>query len=393
MRQFLTKLKIKVAKYPIIESFEGNYCSNNIGILLKNKSKSNALIVTEKEVMKKEQSDRLIKILRLNKIDYIIHNGVSQLTDIKSIDEGYKIYKEHKCDCIIGLGGDSSIDCAKIIGARLVNKKTVKRMKGVFKIKKEIPFLVAIPIIPESGAESDITAHIIDEKTKESFYIFDSNILPRAVFLDPLLIGDIASTKSAIGIMNALAKAIEAFIGNNNHYYSEGYALKSIEIIFRLGEKYILDDNNIELSREILLASNYAGRAASRTTRGYSHVIAYNLSLLYGIRYDKALAITLPHLMEEVKDKSYKRLALIAKNTNISYKVAGDKELADLVIDYIRELNYKLEIPEYVPVLRKRDILYLAEKIEKESNPELLVSKVLFRNDFVRILENMLGVE
>jgi len=358
--------------------------------MLKNNCKK-PLVVTDKMLIKMNIIDGLIESMRANKVDYVVFNGVQPNPTIDNIEAGVNFYMDNKCDSVIAFGGGSSIDCAKIIAAKITNKKDVYSMKGLFKIRKKLPYLVAIPTTAGTGSEATIAAVITNEKTFEKFAINDTKLIPSAYCLDPELLADLPKGLTASTGMDALTHAIEAYIGWNGTSSTDKYAVEAVKIIFDSLQKSYEDGKNLVLRQEMLLASNYAGRAFTRASIGYVHAIAHNLGGLYNLPHGLANAIVLPYILEVSKGKAYKKMARLARETGIVENTLSDKEQADVFIGQIRHMNMLMGIPQHVPEIRERDIPYLAERIEKEGNPAYPVPRILNKKDFEIILNRIRG--
>ncbi len=391
IRHLAFKVIIRILRFPEPEIISGKSQSSNVYMLMLKNNCKKPLIVTDKMLIKMNIIDGLIESLRANKIDYVIFNGVQPNPTINNIEEGVKFYRDNKCDSVIAFGGGSSIDCAKIIAARITNNKDVYSMKGLFKIRRKLPYLVAVPTTAGTGSEVTVAAVITNENTHEKFAINDTKLIPSAYCLDPELLTGLPKGLTASTGMDALTHAIEAYIGWNGTSYTDKYAVDAVKIIFDSLQKSYEDGKNLVLRQEMLLASNYAGRAFTRASIGYVHAIAHNLGGLYDLPHGLANAIVLPYILEASKGKAYKKLARLARETGIVENTLSDKEQADVFIGRIRHMNRNLSIPQGIPEIRERDIPYLAERIEKEGNPAYPVPKIFYKKDFEEILRTIRG--
>ncbi|HBH13236.1 MAG: Uncharacterized protein XD91_0284 [Clostridiales bacterium 38_11] len=391
IRHLTFKLIVRILRFPEPDILSGKGQSSSVyKLMLKNNCKK-PLVVTDKMLIKMNIIDGLIESMRANKVDYVVFNGVQPNPTIDNIEAGVNFYMDNKCDSVIAFGGGSSIDCAKIIAAKITNKKDVYSMKGLFKIRKKLPYLVAIPTTAGTGSEATIAAVITNEKTFEKFAINDTKLIPSAYCLDPELLADLPKGLTASTGMDALTHAIEAYIGWNGTSSTDKYAVEAVKIIFDSLQKSYEDGKNLVLRQEMLLASNYAGRAFTRASIGYVHAIAHNLGGLYNLPHGLANAIVLPYILEVSKGKAYKKMARLARETGIVENTLSDKEQADVFIGQIRHMNMLMGIPQHVPEIRERDIPYLAERIEKEGNPAYPVPRILNKKDFEIILNRIRG--
>ena len=103
-----------------------------------------------------------------------------------NVSEAVALYLEEDCDCIIGFGGGSSMDCAKATGARIVKpKQSLAKMKGILKVHKKLPLLMAVPTTAGTGSETTLAAVITDAQTRHKYPINDFCLIPRYAVLDP----------------------------------------------------------------------------------------------------------------------------------------------------------------------------------------------------------------
>lgn len=391
-RHLIFKEIIKLIKFPEPAEFIEPGCSKKAyEFLFKNNCKK-TLIVTDKSLIKLNIIDGLIESLRDNEIDYLIYNGVNPNPTIENVEEGIKVYNENKCDSIIAFGGGSSIDCAKIIAAKISNNKEIYDMKGLFKLRSKLPLLIAIPTTAGTGSEVTVAAVITNVPSHEKFVINDTKLIPRAFFLDAELLLGLPKDLTASTGMDALTHAVEAFIGWHGTQYTDEYSLKAIKIINDSLEKSYADGNDLNLRNEMLKASNYAGKAFTRASIGYVHAVAHNLGGLYGTPHGLTNAIVLPYILEASKDKASKKIAEISIYIGLGDSNDSEEMLTDKFIDRVREMNFNMRIPEHMDKLRKRDIPYLAQLIEKEGNPGYPVPKILKCKDFEKILNLLLTV-
>lgn len=391
IRHMAFKVIVRILPFPEPEALLGKGQTSSIyKLLLKNNCKK-PLIVTDKMLIKMKIIDGLIESLRDNKIDYVVFNGVQPNPTIGNIEEGVKFYRDNKCDSVIAFGGGSSIDCAKIIAAKITNRKEIYRMKGLFKIRRKLPYLVAVPTTAGTGSEVTVAAVITNENSHEKFAINDTKLIPSAYCLDPELLSGLPKGLTASTGMDALTHAIEAFIGWNGTSYTDKCAVDAVKLIFDHLQRSYEDGQSLVLRQEMLLASNNAGRAFTRASIGYVHAIAHNLGGLYNLPHGLANAIVLPYILEASKGKAYKKLAKLARETGIVENTLSEREQADVFIGRIRHMNMLMGIPQIIPEIRERDIPYLAERIEKEGNPSYPVPKILYQKDFEEILRTIRG--
>ncbi|MCD8204115.1 MAG: iron-containing alcohol dehydrogenase, partial [Coprobacillus sp.] len=118
----------------------------DVASVLRGKKISSVMIVTDANIHKLGLTSDIESALKENGIKYVVYDKVKPNPTTDNIEEGLLLYKENKCNALIGIGGGSPIDCAKAIGARATNpKKSCNDMAGIMKVRHKIPLLVAVP--------------------------------------------------------------------------------------------------------------------------------------------------------------------------------------------------------------------------------------------------------
>ena len=115
--------------------------------LLAGNGMKKVLIVTDAGITKLGLHENLVKQLKLQGVDHVIYDKTVPNPTFDNVEEAYAVFKNEGCDCLIGLGGGSAMDCAKAVGARAARpNKHISKMMGKFKVFKKIPLLIAIPV-------------------------------------------------------------------------------------------------------------------------------------------------------------------------------------------------------------------------------------------------------
>lgn len=365
--QGIFKLAMPILPYrtPILEK-----SVTAIPKILKDAEINNCLIVTDASIKKLGLTKDLEDCLEKASINFSIYDGTIPNPTISNIEEAKEMYIKNNCEAIIAFGGGSVMDCAKITGARVVKpKQPVQKMKGLLKIRKKLPLLIAIPTTAGTGSETTLAAVITDEKTHHKYPINDFNLIPHYAILDyKNTLGLPPHITSTTG-MDALTHAIEAYIGKSTTKETRNYAEKATKLIVRnLKKAYDNGSNNI--AREnMLLAAYYAGIAFTKSYVGYVHSVAHSLGGKYGVPHGLANAIILPYFLEEYGKKCENKLAKLAKLSQIAKEEDSTKEASQKFIQWIKNTNNYMNIPEKIDSLKEEDIPELAKKASSEANP------------------------
>lgn len=135
------------------------------------------LVVTDKPLMNLGLLDGFLNAVKNNQMEYVVYDGVQPNPTFENIEEGLALYRQSGCDGVAAFGGGSSLDCAKIIAARVTNDKPIEKMKGLFKIGRKLPPYFAIPTTAGTGSEATIAAVITNAANHEKFAINDPKLV------------------------------------------------------------------------------------------------------------------------------------------------------------------------------------------------------------------------
>ena len=365
--------------------------NNEVLQVLANKNIKKVFLATDKTIRNLGLTKSLEEVLTANGLELTIFDDILPNPTISMVENGLRLYNDNNCECIISLGGGSVIDCAKTIGARAVKpNKPVKKMKGLLKICKKLPTLIAIPTTAGTGSETTLTAVITDDKTHHKYPINDFSLIPHYALLDyNLTLGLNKSISSTTG-MDALTHAVEAYIGQSTTKQTRLASIKSIKLIKENLKKVYDNGQNKEARQNMLYASYLAGVAFTKSYVGYNHAIAHSLGGEYGVAHGLANAIILPILLESYGKSVYNKLSKLAKQVGIA-EPTDSKEISSIkFINWIKELNKHFQIPIYIETLKESDIPKLALIASKEANPLYPVPKLMNNLELEKIYQKLL---
>lgn len=360
--------------------------------ILKLHKLSNPLLVTDKSIRGLGLTKELENLLKLNKFSFAVFDETIPNPTIENIESAVNIYKEQNCDSIIAFGGGSVMDCAKIVGARIVRpNKPVSKMKGLLKINKKLPLLIAIPTTAGTGSETTLAAVITNEKTHHKYPINDFSLIPSYAVLDyKNTIGLPPHITSTTG-MDALTHAVEAYIGGSTTKKTRVMAENATRLIVNNIKKAYNEPNNISARKNMLLGAYYAGVAFTISYVGYVHAVAHSLGGKYGVPHGLANAIILPHFLETYGKKIHKKLSHLAKISGIALETDNNEIASNKFIEWIKTTNKDMNIPSYIEQLNENDISELAKVAEKEANPLYPVPVLMDRKELEKMYKKLLN--
>lgn len=339
---------------------------------------THVLIITDGGIMKLGLTRRLEKALKEAGIPYTIYDKTVANPTTVNVREALELYHKEGCDAIIGFGGGSSMDCAKAVGACTVKpNQSLAQMKGILKVHKKLPLLMAVPTTAGTGSETTLAAVITDADTRYKYAINDFPLIPRYAVLDPKVTLSLPPFITATTGMDALTHAVEAYIGNSTTIDTRRDALKAVKLIFENIDIAYEHGDNIQARRNMLHASFYAGCAFTKSYVGYVHAVAHSLGGQYNVPHGLANAILLPLVLREYGSCIDKKLHKLAIAAGLADKNTPDHEAAELFIQAIEEMKERFGIVNIVKEIQETDIPKLAHYADKEANPLYPVPKLM----------------
>ena len=366
-RLFQKSFKLMI---PILPYREPKLLKNYQDLIKLVKDNSNTILVTDKGVSGLGLIDNLKNIFQTNNLNLIVFDEVVANPTTDNVEDAYKVYCENNCDMIIGFGGGSSIDLAKALGVRVVKpKKSLSKLKGVLKVRKKLPTLVAIPTTAGTGSETTLASVIVDSQTRHKYAINDFCLIPKYAILDANLILNLPKQITATTGMDALTHAIEAYIGNSCTKQTKLYALQAVKLIFENLLECYNNPHNFQARENMLNASYKAGLAFTKSYVGYVHAIAHSLGGKYNTAHGFANAIILPCVLRKYGKKIYKKLWELGRYANLFDEKTPKEVGAKIFIEKIEDMNDVMNIGTTIHDIKEEDIPELALIAEKEANP------------------------
>lgn len=368
-RTFQTVFKIALPFLPyrkpkIVDSIK------DIPNVLEKKKCESVLIITDAGIMKLGLMERLENALSKHNIDYYIYDKTVANPTTANVEEALEIYNTNGCQALIGFGGGSSMDCAKAVGIRVARPKaTLAQVKGILKVRKKLPLLIAIPTTAGTGSETTLAAVITDAETRHKYAINDFPLIPRYAVLDSKVTVSLPPSLTATTGMDALTHAVEAYIGNSTTYGTRKDATMAVELIFNNLDMAYNEGSHITARKNMLKAAFYAGCAFTKSYVGYIHAVAHTLGGEYNVPHGFANAVIMPYVLESYGEKIHKKLHKLAIAAGIANKETPSDVAANAFIQAIKDMNERYGIGTTIKGIKEEDIPRLAKLAAKEANP------------------------
>jgi alcohol dehydrogenase class IV len=369
---------------------EGAGSIGKIPGLLREMEVKKPLVVTDPGLVKAGVAGKVTGVLVKAGIGFAQYSGVEPNPSVATVNAIREQYLAEGCDGLIAVGGGSSMDAAKAAGARVCRPgRSVIRMGGLLKVRKDLPPFIAVPTTAGTGSETTIAALITDSETHHKYAIMDLHLVPRYAVLDPELTTGLPAAISAATGMDALTHAVEAYLcWAYNTRESIDFALEAVTAIFANLEKVYKNGKDLKARQAMLLASYKAGFAFTRSGVGNVHAIAHTLGGLYNTPHGLANAVILPVVLEEYGAGVHRKLARLAEAADIGAS-GSDADKARAFIAAIHAMNGRIGIPKGFDFIKDEDIPKMIQWADKESNPLYPVPVIFSRDRFRQVIEKI----
>lgn len=344
--------------------------------LLKKLNVRSVLLVSDAAL--KENRKPLEELLCDQGIHYALYDKTCANPTVWNVEEARELYLKENCEALIAFGGGSSMDCAKGVGARIAYpNKSLDRLKGLLRVLKKIPPLIAIPTTAGTGSEVTITAVITDSEKKHKYTMNSFTLIPSHAILDPKVTYSLPPHLTATTGMDALTHAVEAYIGNSTSKQTRRCSLEAVHLIFKNIEKAYTKGDDYEARKKMLHASYIAGIAFSKSYVGYIHAIAHSLGGQYNIPHGLANAVLMPYVLKDYGISAHKKLHELGIAAGVASENDSHEQGANKFIMAIENLNQKMNIPTKFEGILEEDIPVMARYAAKEANPLYPVPKLM----------------
>lgn len=330
---------------------------------LKRRGLKNVFVCSDPDLIKFGVTAKVTDLLDEAKIAYTIFSDIKANPTIQNVKKGVSAYKKAKADCIVAIGGGSSMDTAKAVGIIIANPKfsDVRSLEGLSPTKNPSVPLLAVPTTAGTAAEVTINYVITDVEKKRKFVCVDPHDIPVVAFVDPDMMSTMPKGLTAFTGMDALTHAIEGYITKGACEITDMFHIKAIALIAKSLRAAVA--NKPEGREGMALAQYIAGMGFSNVGLGVDHSMAHGLSALYDMPHGMACAILLPSVMKynaPATGTKYRDIAIamgvkgVEKMTQAQYRKAA--------CDAVQQLSIDVGIPANLKgVLKKEDIDFLAD--------------------------------
>ena len=242
-------------------------------------------------------AESALAVLRQAGIESQVFSDFGPNPDTDMIERGRVIAAGFRCDSIVGLGGGSSLDCAKGINFVHSCGGSMRDYWGHGKALKPMLPMIGVPTTAGTGSEAQSYCLISDAKTHVKMACGDEKAAFRISILDPELTATAPLSVTAASGYDACSHAVEAFVTTKGNPLSRGFSQQAFEWIEPNLERVLANDATINARSAILLGANLSGMAIEHSMLGAAHACANPLTAHFGITHGIAVSLMLPHVV------------------------------------------------------------------------------------------------
>jgi alcohol dehydrogenase len=270
---------------------------DSLGALAGELGARRALVVSDPGIVAVGHAGRGLDSLRAAGIEAHLFDGVAENPTTDNVDAGVAIARRHEPELLVGLGGGSSMDCAKGINFLYSNGGRVSDYWGVGKATRPMLPMIAVPTTSGTGSETQSFALISDSKTHVKMACGDKKASFRVALLDPTLTVSQPARVTALTGIDAIAHALETYVTTARNPVSLAF---SREAWLLLGENFarvLAEPDNLTARSGMQLGACFAGLAIENSMLGATHALANPLTTRYQIVHGQAIGLMLPHVI------------------------------------------------------------------------------------------------
>ena len=313
--------------------------SRDIAKIIKEIELQRVLVVVDYNLKKMGIVDQMFNNLKKENISFTVFNNIKNEPTITEIDQAINdLNVVSNFDGVIGIGGGSTIDVAKLLAVSGSIKGSIRNYLGINLIEEDGVPTIMVPTTSGTGAEVTPNAIVKDPVEGWKKGVVSSYLIPDKVILDPELTISLPPKITAETGIDAFTHAIECFICNKSNAMSDLFALDSMRLINKYLRRAVRNGSDKEARYYMALGSLYGGIAITNSGTGGVHALAYPLGGKYNISHGLSNSILLADVMEFNAKAVPERFIKVAEVMEIKTTNFPKEKVVKFVVDEIRKL-------------------------------------------------------
>lgn len=312
--------------------------------IIKGMHKSHAFIVSDPQLERMGIVQKCAGLLKENGIESDAFTETEGNPSVETVNRATERFLDSGADCIIALGGGSSMDVAKAVGLLATYGGSITEYEGSGKVPGPIVPLVALPTTAGTGSEVTAFSVITDHSRDYKLSVASNYLLPAYAIVDADLIATVPARVAAACGVDAMIHAIESYLSKGSNPFTDAMAEKALELIGRSIRRYVADRSNQAAGEDMIAGSLFAGIAFSSARLGNVHAMSHPVSAYFNVAHGVANAILLPVILEYNALADQGRYLKIYNYISRTPMTAAEFE-PEMLVEEVRSLNRSLGIP------------------------------------------------
>ena len=306
------------------------------------------LLVTDRGIHQAGLANEVTQRLKAARLDYAIFDGVHGNPIEADVFDGVAVFQKAGCDFVIGMGGGSPLDVAKLICLKATHPLPLAEYEvlngGLDKISSDLPSMLAIPTAAGTGSEVGRGAVVTIKALGRKALVFSPHLLPKTAIVDPELTVGLPKALTAATGMDALTHNLESYLSTVYHPICDGIALAGVKLVAQNLRRAIENGSDLQARGAMMMAA-MMGAIAFQKELGVTHSLAHPLSTIADVHHGLANAILLPYTMAFNKEAATDQLKDIAAAFGVNIHPLSPKAAAQAAIDQVAQLCKDIGIP------------------------------------------------
>ena len=332
-----------------------------------------AFVASDPDLVKFGITAKVTDLLDAAQVPYEVYSDIKPNPTIENVQHGVEAFKASGADCIVAIGGGSSMDTSKAIGIIIANPEfeDVRSLEGVAPTKNPCTPIIAVPTTAGTAAEVTINYVITDVERKRKFVCVDPHDMPVVAVVDPDMMATMPVGLTAATGMDALTHAIEGYTTKAAWAMTDMFHLEAIRLIAQNLRDAVAEAKGGEpgSGREgMALAEYIAGMGFSNVGLGIAHSMAHTLGAVYDTPHGVACAMALPIVMEYNAPETGEKYREIARAMGVAgVDDMSQDEYRAAAVAAVAKLGQDVGIPTKVDGLKEEDLDFLSESAHADA--------------------------
>ncbi len=360
----------------------GSGSISKIGEEAKKLNATKVIIITDKVIRQTGLLSKVINPLEEAGLATDIIDDVVPEPPFENLEQMITQIEGKGYDLLVGVGGGSALDIAKVLSIMLTNSEDVRDLVGIEKVKNPGVPTILVPTTSGTGSEVTYNAIFTDIRDKVKKGIVSPYLLPKVAIVDPELTLTVPPSVTAATGMDALVHAVESYTAIRAGELTDGIALQAIKLISRSLRKAVYNGKDLKAREDMAMGSLLAGISLGNAGVGAVHALAYPLGGKFKVPHGVANSLLLPFVMKYNAVADLEKFAEVAKAMGENVDGLSLREAADHAVQALAQLSKDVGIPSSLKEVgvTASDISDLAEEASKidrllNNNPRWLTVK------------------